>query len=64
MFECCSGYCDPTNYVAIGPDLDICQHCAENIDEWSEPVNLNADYYDYMIDNDNFQWSYETAEAA
>ena len=50
--------------MAIGPDLDICQHCAENIDEWSEPVNLNADYYDYMIDNDNFQWSYETAEAA
>ena len=47
--------------MAIGPDLDICQYCAENIDEWSEPVNP---YYDYMIDNDNFQWFYETAEAA
>ena len=61
VFECCSGDCNPVNYVSIGLNLDICAYCNENMDEWSEPVDP---YYHYMADNENFQWSYEIASSA
>ena len=56
IFECCSGYCNPVNYVSIGPDLDICQYCNENIDEWSYPV-FDIDFYEV-------NWEYQIAAAA